>query len=474
MRAHPSVYFEQLSTCRAASSQSWLINVDGTIRNAANFNCLHFLAAPLYKLYLGNNYCGSSDSYKNFPKVFNHSLVLQPPVGPCMREVVRKDYRDLTPNEQSAYLRGLNILKAMPSFNNFGNRYNDFVGAHASAGSWYHSTPMFLPWHRAFLRFFELELQLALGNSSFGLPYWAWGADTDEWWDPAVGILNSTAFGTVSNTTDPNLCITDGIVANWTSSQGSCIRRYYDTTGFNENAIFDEATMLGLIQVDPYTQKPYTSFNDWSVYVGIPHGIFHMAISGSSPKGDYGNIGMISNSPDDPVFFLHHGNLDRYWKYWQRYNPKISLSYDGKQYYPPGIKTQTPVSVSDTLITFNFPVKRALEYDSGMMCFTEQPYSLSLDSIQVAYGALSKRSRRSLKETKAQKQQASKAAAQVSAKMQASKAAAQALTKKQTSKEAAQISMKKQASTKQTTVSNASKISANQNNKNSNSQKNSN
>lgn len=40
-----------------------------------------------------------------------------------------------------------------------------------------HSGPLFLPWHRIMLLAFEYNLQVALGDAEFALPYWDWAAD---------------------------------------------------------------------------------------------------------------------------------------------------------------------------------------------------------------------------------------------------------------------------------------------------------
>ena len=42
-----------------------------------------------------------------------------------------------------------------------------------------HAGPGFLPWHRAYLLYFETELQYMLNDSTFALPYWDWTAYAD-------------------------------------------------------------------------------------------------------------------------------------------------------------------------------------------------------------------------------------------------------------------------------------------------------
>jgi tyrosinase len=46
-----------------------------------------------------------------------------------------------------------------------------------------------------------------------------------------------------------------------------------------------------------------------------PHGGGHFTINGD-PGGDF------FTSPGDPAFYLHHGQVDRMWAYWQALDPK--------------------------------------------------------------------------------------------------------------------------------------------------------
>jgi tyrosinase len=62
----------------------------------------------------------------------------------------------------------------------------------------------------------------------------------------------------------------------------------------------------------------------FSVLEGQPHNLVHNCIGGVGPldPGPYGNMTNFL-SPVDPVFFLHHANMDRLWDVWTR--KQISL-----------------------------------------------------------------------------------------------------------------------------------------------------
>lgn len=52
-----------------------------------------------------------------------------------------------------------------------------------------------------------------------------------------------------------------------------------------------------------------TIYNDGQSY----HGGGHLGVG-----GDIGEVGDIYSSPGDPLFFMHHANMDRLWNKWQR------------------------------------------------------------------------------------------------------------------------------------------------------------
>ena len=76
---------------------------------------------------------------------------------------VRKNIYQLTPLELRDYISTVRALK-------LSGEYDNLIQTHFTIMSQVHGTPMFLPWHRAFLLEFERRLQAALGDSTFGVP----------------------------------------------------------------------------------------------------------------------------------------------------------------------------------------------------------------------------------------------------------------------------------------------------------------
>lgn len=71
------------------------------------------------------------------------------------------------------------------------------------------------------------------------------------------------------------------------------------------------------------SQQDYAGFR--TALEGMPHALPHIFIGGG------GGEMLTMGSPNDPVFFLHHANVDRYWYKWQQQNPAFITedSYGG-------------------------------------------------------------------------------------------------------------------------------------------------
>lgn len=99
----------------------------------------------------------------------------------------------------------------------------------------------------------------------------------------------------------------------------------------------------GLLPTDFYDPIHQISFNSsmttshntppagrevFSTLEGFPHNSTHNYIGGVGPipNGPWGN--MTNNlSPVDPIFFLHHSNMDRLWDVWTRKQQALGLPY---------------------------------------------------------------------------------------------------------------------------------------------------
>ncbi|HEY7770583.1 tyrosinase family protein, partial [Longimicrobium sp.] len=145
-----------------------------------------------------------------------------------------------------------------------------------------HYGARFLPWHRAFLVYFEQLLQAAVREHSLTLPYWNW---TDQLTIP-------------QQYTDPALM---PIAPNTTRPLGTRPLNAGRTRISTILATHDFVTFGGGEQGE-----------GGNLEFG-PHGYVHNTVG-----GDTGWMSDIQWSPKDPIFYAHHANIDRVWSLWMQ------------------------------------------------------------------------------------------------------------------------------------------------------------
>jgi tyrosinase len=150
-----------------------------------------------------------------------------------------------------------------------------------------HGIAYFLAWHRGYLYYFEQQLRAAAGNSSLVLPYWDYYTTPQlpaEFTNPSP--LNPLYVGRV-----------------------------------NTNVI-DALTLAPFASTVTNMQRGLTNAFETSME-NMPHNPVHNII---------GNVMTDMASPTDPIFWLHHANIDRLWSAWQqggggRTTPPLTNSY---------------------------------------------------------------------------------------------------------------------------------------------------
>jgi tyrosinase len=90
----------------------------------------------------------------------------------------------------------------------------------------------------------------------------------------------------------------------------------------------------------------------------------HLAI----PQGVGGDF-FFTVAPYDPVFFLHHTQLDRIWWRWQQAHPEHSNAYSG----PSSHDSNDAASMDDLLpygeLAKSLPVRDVMSTESDLLCY---------------------------------------------------------------------------------------------------------
>jgi len=191
----------------------------------------------------------------------------------------RRDQASLSEHERSRFLCALNVLIA-------NGTYGALVDVHAQMHM-QHSNDRLLPWHRIFL--LQLEQALRAIHPDVSIPYWDWtqpGEDDIPAW--LVGVLPTVVTPTRT------LVVTR---APGTSSD------------------------LAMIASNVPTIMGYNNWSQFSSSINGVHGSVHVWVGGLMADP--------ATSPADPIFWMHHCNLDRLWWQWHLSHPSINPPLSG-------------------------------------------------------------------------------------------------------------------------------------------------
>ncbi|CEI62090.1 hypothetical protein FVEN_g3123 [Fusarium venenatum] len=307
----------------------------------------------------------------------------------CKNPVVRKEWRELTSAEKAEYLRAAVCIRNLPKekyshINAVTSRMDDLVYTHFSLNTEIHFVANFLPWHRWFVQLHEDLLKNECDYKGVQ-PYWDWSIDADKSDMKNSPLFDAkTGFGGDGQRTDSNVpgferCVVDGPFANtnltlamgWPDMNTPGDRLHCFTREFNGGLGKDENgdQILGDMQVTAYNSKVMNTIYGFDTYKdmsemleGLPHAQIHSVI--------FGDMGP-ATSPNEPLFFLHHANVDRAWAKWQGRNDTRLSDYTGFRVS----QTTIPATITDTMpvmeLAENEPVvKDYMDTLSGPLCYT--------------------------------------------------------------------------------------------------------
>jgi tyrosinase len=227
---------------------------------------------------------------------------------------IRKDQAALTPAERAAFVAAVLALKAEGTYDVFVAQHRTAMQAGTNDPA--HNGPAFLPWHREYLRRFERALQTV--DPSVWLPYW------DSTVNQFVTALPWTADFMGGNGSGTTHRVITGPFAFATGDWPLTVRDSGDTRVDLRRAFGQQVRILPSPDLAKYLNNvvPYDSA-PWS-YASDPQRSFRRYLEMEFDYTVHGFIGetmATKSSPNDPVFWLHHCNLDRLWAKWQLTHP---------------------------------------------------------------------------------------------------------------------------------------------------------
>ena len=175
------------------------------------------------------------------------------------------------------------------------NRFAWWVRAHTDLRASIHWGPAFLPWHRYYLHKFELFLQDAV-DEELTIPYW----------DP---------------TRDDSRDLTSGKLQIFTGMSRQHRGDRFSVTVRRNTAQQMANTVDSTL---PTTNTVIEALNGKSNFYEFRRDMEAGPIHVGPHSWVGGYMAVVARSAGDPLFFLHHCNIDRLWAIWQRNNPHLS------------------------------------------------------------------------------------------------------------------------------------------------------
>jgi tyrosinase len=204
-----------------------------------------------------------------------------------------------------------------------------------------HRGPVFLPWHRWFLLLLETQLQRVLNKPNFGLPYWDWAADGDQPSAQQATLPIWDHLGHSGTVADGPFAIDPGDPQSFRVRVAETVqpgrlnvvnRGLWRQLGEGAPSLPTTAAMKAALARTTYDRTPFLTSsqnclrNELEGWVGAPgpglHNLVHVWVGGDMGPG---------TSPNDPLFYLNHCNVDRIWEGW--------MQLRGRVYQPPASAT---------------------------------------------------------------------------------------------------------------------------------------
>jgi tyrosinase len=226
----------------------------------------------------------------------------------------RPNVHSLTPQDLESFKEGVRKMKDLPPSNPSSWVYQANIHGTQMAQPWSplwqtceHHTDYFWPWHRMYLYWFEQIVREQSGDPDFALPYWDYSDPTRQYLpfafrDPQSPLHDPkrTRFANERDETSPLIPP----------------QSFFDYCTALRQPAYGDA-------VNPGAHSQFES---------DIHDPIHFVVGGGTPIFDPatgelieiqnpGTMTLVETSAQDPVFWLHHCNLDRLWASWRAFSP---------------------------------------------------------------------------------------------------------------------------------------------------------
>ncbi|KAK8054973.1 hypothetical protein PG993_000200 [Apiospora rasikravindrae] len=295
------------------------------------------------------------------------------PRATCTNPTKRVEWRQLSVADQQSYIKAVLCLKTKPSKMGLKTSlYDDFPNVHFNYNKYIHGSAPFLPWHRYFTHvYFDALRECGYeGPGTHGRPP-PLGRHVPR--DRLRRRWQRAEDGALPDGEEQLHCVTEGPFAGLRPEYlavtpfkmmdgGHCLFR--NLPEISEPQAFQTMTSsFGPAGVAQVQDSP-----DFAVYhtalEGGPHGVIHASLGGEMNP---------TTSPNDPLFFLHHGQIDHLWWEWQQKNASRLEDYNGKASHL-GEDGDREVKLDDIVpmngLAKDLTVREVMDTLHGELCYT--------------------------------------------------------------------------------------------------------
>jgi tyrosinase len=205
----------------------------------------------------------------------------------------------VTYREFVGMMQGMDQSKAL-SWTGFANQHGSLDGGFKFCphGDWY-----FLPWHRGFVLMYENAARKLTGNDRFAMPFWDWTKDRNvpqAFSDKLYKGKANPLYVATRRDLSGRWALTDALVgpAVIESIYNETHYELFGTSRYSQDGKSQDSLDMKWVAMGGGVQ---------GVLERTPHNNVHNNLGGYMPT---------AASPLDPLFFMHHGNIDRIWAHW--------------------------------------------------------------------------------------------------------------------------------------------------------------
>ncbi|XP_044328854.1 polyphenol oxidase, chloroplastic [Triticum aestivum] len=181
-----------------------------------------------------------------------------------------------------------------------------------------HNCWLFFPWHRFYLYFHERILGKLIGDDTFALPFWNWDAPAGMTLPAIYANRSSPLYNERRNPAHQ-----PPFPVDLDYNEIDVIIPTDEQIDQNLNIMYRQM-VSGAKKTRLFMGQPYRAGDQPDPGAGsvenVPHGTMH-TWTGDPAQPNNEDMGNFYSAARDPIFFAHHGNIDRLWHVWRGLRP---------------------------------------------------------------------------------------------------------------------------------------------------------